>query len=652
MQLSVIIVNYNVEFFLEECLNSVKKATEGIDAEIFVVDNNSVDGSLRMLRERFPEVKLIANKENIGFSRANNQAMQVAQGKYILLLNPDTVVEQDTFSKALAFMEKHADAGGLGVKMIDGKGNFLPESKRGLPTPATAFYKIFGLSKLFPKSKIFGKYHLGYLDNDSVHQVDILSGAFMLMRKEVLDKTGFLDESFFMYGEDIDLSYRILKAGYKNYYFPETRIIHYKGESTRKTSVNYVFMFYNAMIVFARKHFSQKNARLFSVLIHLAIYLRASVAIINRLFTRLATPIIDAAAIYGGVLTIKNYWEQYVKFDEGIHYPIEFMYYVLPSYLLIWMFTAYLTGAYDRPVKPVKAVRGVLTGTIAILVIYALLPEQLRFSRALILFGALWASMAMPLIRYLLHFSRIAHFKLADSKNLRFAVAGSKEECLRVSEIVRSTNTSVSFIAPLSITYSDDQYFTGSMSQIDEIVQIYKINEVVFCSRDIPSQDIITQMTRLRMMELDYKIAPPDSIALIGSSSKHSSGDIYIYDVNTVFSSQNRRNKRLLDLGASLIFLIFLPVLSFVNQHPWGLLKNIFMVISGKRTWIGYDERFGPNSGNLPSILKCIIPHTEVYKINKVSTETIQKLNTLYAKDYSYLHDISILLKCLKKTGQ
>ncbi|MCL2512194.1 MAG: glycosyltransferase family 2 protein, partial [Bacteroidales bacterium] len=207
MKLSVIIVNYNVEHFLNQCLYSVRDACEGIEAEVFVVDNNSVDGSVEMVRKQFPEVKLIANVDNVGFSRANNQALRVATGEYQLLLNPDTVVEHDTFIKIVDFMDAHPDAGALGVKMVDGTGKFLPESKRGLPTPAVAFYKIFGLARLFPKSKRFGRYHLGFLDKEQTHEVEVLSGAFMLLRKEALEKAGLLDEDFFMYGEDIDLSY-------------------------------------------------------------------------------------------------------------------------------------------------------------------------------------------------------------------------------------------------------------------------------------------------------------------------------------------------------------------------------------------------------------------------------------------------------------
>jgi GT2 family glycosyltransferase len=296
--LSIIIVNYNVQFFLENCLHSVFNALKDIEGEVIVVDNNSVDGSIKMLKEKFPQVKLFENKENLGFSKANNQAIKVSKGEFVLLLNPDTVVEEDTFKICIDFFKSNEQAGGLGVMMLDGKGNFLPESKRGLPTPAVAFYKIFGLSNLFPRSKRFSQYHLGYLSKDENHEVEILSGAFMMIRKSVIEKVGMLDESFFMYGEDIDLSYRIIKGGYKNYYLADTSIIHYKGESTKKSSINYVYVFYRAMAIFAKKHFSQTNAKIFSFLIHLAIYLRAALAVATRTIKHFVLPILDASILY------------------------------------------------------------------------------------------------------------------------------------------------------------------------------------------------------------------------------------------------------------------------------------------------------------------------------------------------------------------
>ena len=277
------------------------EAAKAVETEVFVVDNNSVDGSVHMVREKFPWVKLIANQDNAGFSKANNQAIRLSQGKYILLLNPDTLVESDTFSKCCDFMDSHPDAGGLGVKMIDGSGKFLPESKRGLPTPAVAFYKMSGLSKIFRRSKRFNRYHLGYLPENETNSIEILAGAYMLMRKDLLDEIGYLDETFFMYGEDIDLSWRIIKAGFKNYYFPETRIIHYKGESTKKTSVNYVLTFYQAMIIFSRKHFTGSNANLMIALIQLAIYFRAFMALAHRFFPKCITSGNGFSDCMGGV---------------------------------------------------------------------------------------------------------------------------------------------------------------------------------------------------------------------------------------------------------------------------------------------------------------------------------------------------------------
>jgi O-antigen biosynthesis protein len=317
-------------YFLEQCLNAVLAASKTLKVQVFVVDNNSVDGSVEMVQTKFPNINLIANKDNVGFSRANNQALAISDARYLLLLNPDTVVEEDTFSKVVSFMDEHPDAGGLGVRMVDGKGRFLPESKRGLPTPMVAFYKIFGLSKIFPKSKRFGRYNLGFLSEFDINEVDVLSGAFMLMRKETLEKVGLLDETFFMYGEDIDLSYRIQQGGYKNYYFPETKIIHYKGESTKKSSVNYVFIFYKAMVIFAKKHFSQNNAKLFSFAIHLAIYMRASLSIIRRFIERISFPAADLAVSLSGLYFLADRW---ILLD--IKFPDFVWHWIIPSYAAI-----------------------------------------------------------------------------------------------------------------------------------------------------------------------------------------------------------------------------------------------------------------------------------------------------------------------------
>ena len=255
--LSIVIVNYNVRHFLEQALHSIRKSVVNFEIEVWVVDNHSTDSSVAMVKKLFPEVHLIQNDQNLGFSRANNQALEKASGEFVLLLNPDTLLQEDTLQKCWDHMKSNLNAGAVGVKMLDGSGQFLPESKRGFPSPMVAFYKAFGLSGLFPRSRIFNRYHLGFLDENEMHEVDVLCGAFMFIRKEALDKAGLLDEQFFMYGEDIDLSRRIQENGYQIHYLPETHIIHFKGESTKKGSLNYVITFYRAMILFCPEVFSR-----------------------------------------------------------------------------------------------------------------------------------------------------------------------------------------------------------------------------------------------------------------------------------------------------------------------------------------------------------------------------------------------------------
>lgn len=282
MVLSVIIVNYNVKYYLEQCLESVRRASCGMQVEVFVVDNLSTDGSIAYLKERFPEVVYIENRENVGFARANNQAIRQSTGRYVLLLNPDTIVAEHTFADFVRFMDGHPEAGGAGAYMLRTDGTFALESRRGLPTPFVAFCKMSGLASLMPKSRIFGRYYMRYLDETEVNEIEVISGAFMWLRREALDKAGLLDEDFFMYGEDIDLSYRIVKSGYKNYFLP-SRMLHYKGESTEKSSYRYVYTFYQAMQLFFNKHYSHYSF-LVSLPISCAIWARSVMAYIGNQF--------------------------------------------------------------------------------------------------------------------------------------------------------------------------------------------------------------------------------------------------------------------------------------------------------------------------------------------------------------------------------
>ncbi|MBR0180526.1 MAG: glycosyltransferase family 2 protein [Prevotella sp.] len=270
MKLSVVIVNYNVRLLLEECIRSVEKALDGIEGDIFVVDNNSSDGSVEYIRERFPEVHLIANKENSGFARANNQAIRMTDAEYILLLNPDTVVYENTLRGCLDFMDAHPEAGGAGVRMLTREGDAAPESRRAVPTPWVAFLKMMGFTR---------RYYMSHLPWDKPGRIEVVSGAFCLLRHKALDEIGLLDEDFFMYGEDIDLSFRLLKGGWQNWYLPYD-IIHYKGESTQKSSFRYVHVFYQAMLIFFRKHYAHLSF-IISLPIQTAIYFRALMALMQ-----------------------------------------------------------------------------------------------------------------------------------------------------------------------------------------------------------------------------------------------------------------------------------------------------------------------------------------------------------------------------------
>ena len=645
MKLSVVIVNYNVEYFLEQCLYSVRRAMQGIEGEVFVVDNNSVDGSLKMLAQKFPEVKVIANKDNVGFAKANNQAIRISTGEYVLLLNPDTVVEDDTFSKCIAFMDSHPDAGGLGVKMVDGKGQFLPESKRGLPTAKTAFYKMFGLTKLFPHSKRFARYYMGHLSNDEVNEVEILAGAYMLMRKETLDKVGLLDETFFMYGEDIDLSYRITQGGYKNYYFPETRIIHYKGESTKKTSVNYVFVFYRAMEIFAKKHFGNTWAKSFSFLINIAIYIKAFFALVSQFFHKAAVPFLDAVLGYGGLASISYFWGKSTIYGGAGSYPTMLFAVVLPVYILIWLLSTYFSGGYDKPYSIAKAILGVAFGSAVILVLYALLPESLRFSRALILFGMIWLALEMSLTRFMGILMGSEDFQSKKTEKKRFLVIGSPGETQRVNSILESTSIKPDFIGLVSSESQGEapEGFIGNLSQVPDIIEIYKITEVIFCSKDVPHQVIIDKMVDWHATNVDYKIAPEDSLSIIGSNSINTRGDLYTVDIKAIDTKPNRRNKRLFDVVTSLFSIVFCLPLALVVKQPVQFLKNAFLVLFGRRTWVGYCSPANETQ-KLPRIRKGVY-HPASYIEKGMDDEALNQLNLLYARDYTVWKDAEIFFR-------
>jgi len=639
IKLSVVIVNYKVKYFTELALQSLQKALVNISNEVFVVDNFSQDDSLDYLKPKFPEVTFIASNKNLGFSGGNNLALRKAQGEFVLLLNPDTVLQEDTLTKCIAYIENIENVGALGIKMIDGKGKFLPESKRSLPTPLVAFYKMFGFTNLFPKSKTFGKYHLGNLSESENHVVDILAGAFMLIPKSVLDNVGLLDEDYFMYGEDVDLSYRIAKAGYNNHYFAESEIIHYKGESTKKGSLNYVKMFYNAMVVFAKKHYTSSKASALGFLINIAVYLKAGFSLIARLVKSFFLPVLDIATILGGFLLVIQYWEINVK---QIEYPDDLKFINIPIYIAIWIVATFFSGGYDKPFKLQKLLRGVIVGTVIIAAVYGFLNEDLRFSRALILLGGVWAFIAMGFWRLLVSFGKKTE---SFGKAKRTIIVSNNAEANRILGILNEAKASYSYIGFVGKNASQENYL-GSLADLPKLAKAFKVDEVIFSNDQLQHSQIIKSIKELGT-SISYKIVPSGTRNIIGSNSKNTAGDLY--NISTSYAinqSANRRNKRVVDVLVCLVTAFFGWLILLIVKNKADFVKNWWSVLFGKKTWVGY---FSNNHQTLPSIKTGVL---NPIKVTEVIDDNLQfKLNQQYAQEYSPYADLKQIWDNLKRLG-
>lgn len=641
MKLSVIIVNYNVRAYLEQCLRTVFEALKEVDGEVFVVDNQSTDGSVEMVRAKFPQVRLIANAENVGFSRANNQAIRQSAAEYVLLLNPDTVVGEDVFRKVIAFMDAHPRAGGLGVKMIDGTGQFLPESKRGLPTPAVAFYKIIGLTRLFPRSRVFGRYHLGHLPENEAAPIEILSGACMFLRKRTLDEVGLLDESFFMYGEDIDLSYRITLGGYENWYFPDARIIHYKGESTKKSSVNYVFVFYNAMAIFARKHFTRKRPDVLSGLINASIYLSAAGAIGARFLRRAMLPMVDVligALLIGLLLQVTGNLGGAMSPDGG---PTI----MLP--LMLFVISFGLFGGYDLPVRMLNVVKATFMFLLCMLLWRAPWSSFLpNFEWMLLMFGSGTMLLTGITSRLLLHFLRVKPFTLRALDRKRILAIGSAQEAKHALALLWQTHYGLGRQVRMEAA---EAMAPDARDAILRQVRRHGVDEVVFCAKDLSWGRIISLMERMKGSGAMFKIAQPGREFIIGPNSIESLQDLLIMEEHAVNSAGARRRKRILDISASLLFLITSPLLIWGVREKAGFLRNIGRVLAGRASWVGYF----PSSGRevrLPRIRPGVLDPVRAEGLQPMA-RTVQRVNLAYAKDYRLAWDLRLIRKGFPALG-
>lgn len=643
-RLAVIIVNYNVEQFLEICLHSVMASRNAAALDVWVVDNNSSDGSLAMLNEKFPAVHVIANKENTGFSRANNQAIRASQSEYVLLLNPDTIVPEDCFEKCLHFMDTHPDAGGLGARMIDGSGSFLPESRRGLPGPWVSFCKAFGLTGLFPKSPRFAAYYMSYLDEHQTHPADVLSGAFMLMRRAALDKSGLLDEDFFMYGEDVDLSYRLQKAGYRNYYFPETTLIHFKGESTRRGSISFVRNFYRAMLLFSEKHFSRN--RLFTLFIYLGIGLRASMAVAKRFFDFSAAFLFEFGIAFIGMVFIKNWWELNFKGIPGM-YPDFFIRLLVPAYLLVWLASTRIASVYSRDYSPMVILKGIILGTVVISGITNFFDDY-RFSKGLILIGAAWTWTVSTLRLIFSHLMKSKKLLFNLKRKRRILILGSHAASARATGILKQFQQDILICGRCGPEASQGEAdYLGTEKEVPELAYRLGLDEIVFCQQGISNSEIIAEIESYRKLNLSFSILGPESPFLVSSSEKHSRGSILQNEsIPELLQAHNLRLKRLTDLGICLLLALLLPLTLLKVKSVSGFFGNFFRVLSGTRTWVGPEnpewQRFG-----LPEP----VISTEALAGAGAGPALTESLDKLYLQEFLAEHDVWTVIKNLHHLG-
>jgi len=647
MKLSVIIVNYNVKYFLEVCIHSVMRATKGMVTEIFVVDNNSSDDSCSFIKNRFPEVKLIENKENKGFSKANNQAVAQSSGEYILFLNPDTVMPEDFFEKAIPYMDAHPEAGALGPRIIDGKGQFAPDAKKSYPTLSVAIFKTTGINKLFSKSSYFNKYYAVHIGERQTAPVEVLSGCCMLVRRTAMDAAGGpFDEEYFMYCEDVDLSYRIEKAGFKNIYFPEVDLIHYKGESTRKMTLSYVRIFNEALTKFVKKHYSKKQASLFVMMLNIGIVLRAVLSAAKRFLKILHMPLFDALLLFLTLLGIKDFWVEHVKGMLPI--PPASLYATFPVYIVLWLVTIYLNSAYDSPYRALKVIRGMFIGTFVILAYYGLLPPEYRYSRAIIIFTGFAGTVVLLGMHEILYRMGILKFIPYDKLPKKAVIVADEAGF----EQTASTLQQVNYAPELSgrIAYDGEQH--NALATITEMRPLLKttgINEVIFCINGLTYKDMFTQM-QLCGKDFEYKIHLPGSKSFTGSNSSNSSGDLYTVDRSyRIADFAQIRNKRMVDIATSLVMILLFPMTFYVVKRPGRLIANCMKVFLGNRTWVGYSNEL--NTNKLPKIRNGII-HPYFILPNYEPNEVVKNhLDLQYARNYTAIQDLLLIFRNYRYLG-
>lgn len=655
IELSIIIVNYNVKEFLSNLLDSIRKAVKKIPYEIIVVDNASDDGSVDLIKKKYSKVKLIANKTNVGFGSANNQAMKIAKGKYFLLINPDTIVREDTFSKMLEFFQNTSNAGIAGCKVLNANGSLQLACRRSFPGPWTSFTKVMGLSKLFPNSKLFARYNLTYLNPNRTYEVDAVSGAFMMIRKEIYDKIGGFDENFFMYGEDLDLCYRAQKLGSAVYYVHNAEIIHYKGESTKRSNLDETKVFYNAMHLFVKKHLS--SSLIVELILRSAIIFRKIIAFANVYKLVLISIVADFLLFAIAVLLAERIYsnQHWIGFPS---FAIPLVY-IVPAVLQIIISS--LAGAYKK--KSFLILRMIVSLLSGMIILSALTYffKQVAFSRAVVLI-----TYAISFISF--SFWRVAAkiiFKVGSDtdtkRNRTLIVAGSRNAQELISKLKLTFTRIYHVVGIIGLNRKEigeriiNYKVLGTVENIKKIISDECISKVIFSSEDIPFNQLFSVVSECQGLNVEFLVAGTEMDFLVGKSAITMLDDIPLLKVQYNISSLSHQSaKRIFDLCFStlILFLIY-PFIYLFQKLTSKKSKFIQFILGIPKVFVGKKSFVGPFSDSYQDELfigKAGLTgfwFTENYAENDY--EELKKLDIFYAKNQSIWLDFEILGKSFSK---
>jgi GT2 family glycosyltransferase/lipopolysaccharide/colanic/teichoic acid biosynthesis glycosyltransferase len=671
--LSIIIVNYNVREFLHHALVSLQKAMKGIRGEIVVVDNASDDGSIEMVRRRFPKVHLIASKTNLGFAKANNLGLKQARGKFILLINPDTLVQEDTLQVMIRFFEENPDVGLAGCKIMNPDGTFQLACRRSFPAPWAAFTKMTGLSALFPGSRLFGRYNLTYLSPDETYELDAVSGSFMMVRREAYEQVGGLDEDFFMYGEDLDWCFRIQRAGWKNYYVHSTQIIHYKGESTKRSSLNEIRTFYQAMHLFVQKHLS--SSLVFAFLIRFAITVSSRIAIIRAFLRPLAVALVDILLVDLSVLLAEAIWFGSVSRLPVQAYPII---YSIPALIVVGgLFSA---GVYTH--RRMSVSRTILATALSYVFISALVFffKDYGFSRGVTIISGVLSMVLLPSWRLVLRMmgrsSSEGRRTILGRRTLIVGTDKSGEELLRRLRSRVSDGYDVLGFIDINRKRVGEELsglsIVGSIDNIGKVIQDLKVSDVIFSTQTLSYADILSVIGRTREQAVNFHLVPNTLEVIIGKGSVDSLNELPLVQISyNIEKSTNRSLKRLFDIAVSLVLLISIYPFIYFKRTVSGASRSQFMlrlpaVLSGKRSLVGPPESLQqaiettaqglPGSqghgGGLYLGKPGLTGLIQLQRNRPLSEQEREQYNLYYAKNQSLALDVEILLKTMLQARQ